>query len=101
MRWLYLMLAAALVCMTACSDSTDLPQDPELEVFIKTMARCANIERAYSGNPAMMRRELEEIEAGVEWQETVDHLLAAYGGDPDFWQSVYDEILERSRLPAQ
>jgi hypothetical protein len=101
MRWLVPILVSALVWVTACSDRAELPEDAQLEFFISTMARCANIERAYSGNPEMMSQELDQVPIPDRWQETVDSLLATYGGDPEFWQAVYDEILERSRLPVQ
>jgi hypothetical protein len=101
MRWLMLVLALSVAVASACADRRDLPDDPQLEVFIRTMARCANVERAYSGNVDMFEREMADIEFPPDWQGLVDSLLATYGGDPDFWQSVYEEILERSRLPAQ
>jgi hypothetical protein len=101
MKWPYLIVALILVSSPACSDRRELPDDQHLETFIRTMARCAYVERAFSGNPDMLARELGEVDIPAGWPELVDSLLATYGGDPDFWQSVYDEILERSRLTAQ
>ena len=101
MRWIYVLLTAALVAAPACADRRGIPEDPQLEIFISTMARCANIERAYAGNPDMFAREMADSRLPPNWQEIVDSLLADYGGDPDFWQLVYEEILRRSRLPSQ
>jgi hypothetical protein len=101
MRWIHLFLIVAITSAVACADRRELPDDPQLEIFIRTMARCAHIERAYSGNPDMFDREMADIELPPRWQELVDSLMASYGGDPDLWKAVYEEILERSRLPAQ
>jgi hypothetical protein len=101
MRHFHVLVAVVLLFVPACSDRRQLPDDPRLETYIKTMARCAYAERAYSSNPDMLARELEEARIPPGWNEMVDSLLATYGGDPQFWQSVYDEILERSRLTAQ
>jgi hypothetical protein len=100
MRWLCpLLIVAVLACLT-CADDGDIPEDPRLEVFIRTMAACARIERAYSGNPQMLEREMAEVDFPPFWGELVDSLLITYGGQPELWQSVYAEIVERSRLPA-
>ena len=103
MKWSGLICTIVLLVSLslACSDRRELPADPRLEVFVATMAKCAYVERAYSGSPEMLARELGEVDIPADWPELVDSLLATYGGDPDFWQSVYDEILERSRLTAQ
>jgi len=84
----------------ACEDGGELPDDPRLEVFIRIMAACARVERAHSDNPIMLEREMSDIEFPPDWEELVDSLLATYGGRPDFWEAVYTEILDRSRLPA-
>jgi hypothetical protein len=101
MRWFHLLVAAAVASVVACADRREVPDDPQLEIFIRTMARCAYVDRAYSGNPDMLEREMADIDLPPRWQELVDSLLASYGGDPDLWQTVYEEIMERSRLPAQ
>ena len=95
MRWSYLFLIVVVMSGPACTDSRELPDDPQLEVFIRTMAACAHAERAYSGNPVMLEREMADIDFPPLWEELVDSLLITY-----FWQAVYTEILERSRLPA-
>jgi hypothetical protein len=100
MRWSHLLLIAVVLSGLACTDSRELPDDPRLEIFIRTMAACARVERAYSDNPIMLEREMADIDFPPLWEELVDSLLATYGGQPDFWQVVYTEILDRSRLPA-
>jgi hypothetical protein len=100
MRWSYLFLIVVVMSGPACTDSRGLPDDPQLEVFIRTMAAYAHAERAYSGNPVMLEREMADIDFPPLWEELVDSLLITYEGQPDFWQAVYTEILERSRLPA-
>ncbi len=101
MRWLHLFLIAVVLSGLACGDdSRDIPEDPQLEVFIRTMAACARTERAYSGNTDMLQREMADVDFPPLWEELVDSLLVTYGGQPDIWEAVYAEILERSRLPA-
>ena len=101
MRCNHLLLAVAVASIVSCADHRELPDDPQLEIFVQTMARCAHVERAYSGNPDMIEREMADIDLPSDWQEIVDSLLASYGGDPDLWMAVYGEILEKSRLSAQ
>jgi hypothetical protein len=100
MRWFQLFLLAAAMAAPGCADDRRIPDDPRLENFVRTMAACARVERAYSGNPLMLEREMADIDFPPSWNGLVDSLLATYGGDPDFWDAVYTEILERSRLPA-
>jgi hypothetical protein len=101
MRWFLAIIAVALVSVPACSDHRKLPEDPQLEIFIRTMARCAKVERSFSANPDLLGREMAGVDLPAHWQELVDSLITRYDGDPDFWQAVYQDILERSRLPAQ
>jgi hypothetical protein len=100
MRELIVAIALVIVAVPGCSHRQEIPDDPRLEVFIDTMARCAHVDRAYSGNPEMLARELDRVEIPPNWSELVDSLMATYGGDPDFWTAVYGEILKRSRLPS-
>lgn len=100
MRRNRLLLVSVLLSVLACAESPRLPDDPRLEVFIQTMAACTRVERAYSDNPVMLEREMADIEFPESWDKLVDSLFVTYGGRPDFWQVVYTEILERSRLPA-
>ena len=100
MRCNRLLLISVVMSVLACADSRELPDDPRLEVFIRTMAACTRVERAYSDNPIMLEREMADIEFPDSWDELVDSLLVTYGGHPDFWQVVYTEIADRSRLPA-
>jgi hypothetical protein len=93
-------MAGLVLLGPGCGDSIELPDDPDLEVFIRTMAACARVERAYSGNPVMLEREMAAVDFPPLWEELVDSLLATYGGQPEFWEAVYTEILARSRLPA-
>jgi hypothetical protein len=92
--------AAALVLLLAilgCSESGKLPDDPDLEFFIDTAARCAYLERAYSHDQDLLSGEIEDIGFPAAWDSLVDSLVATYGTDPYFWHQVYAEILERSR----
>ena len=94
------MLIALVISSLACGNSREIPDDPRLETFIRTMAACARVERAYSDNPLMLEREMADIDFPPFWEDLVDSLLVTYGGQPDLWQAVYTEILDRSRLPA-
>jgi hypothetical protein len=100
MRRIHLFLIAIVLSVLACAGSPELPDDPRLEVFIRTMAACTRVERAYSDNPVMLEREMADIEFPPSWDGLVDSLLVAYGGRPDLWEVVYTEILDRSRSPA-
>jgi hypothetical protein len=100
MKRIHLILIGVVMLSLACTDSREIPDDPRLEVFIRTMAACARAERAYSDNPIMLEKEMADIEFPPLWSELVDSLLMTYGGRPDLWEVVYTEILDRSRLPA-
>ena len=81
----------------ACADGRELPEDPNLDLFIETSAKCAYTERAYSHDDDLLSQELAEIDFPADLGAIVDSLLSTYGSDADFWHQVYSEILERSR----
>ena len=85
------------LAILGCSDSGKLPDDPDLEFFMDTAARCAYFERAYAHDQDLLSGEIEGIGFPAGWDSLVDSLVATYGADPYFWHEVYTEILERSR----
>ena len=90
-------LMIVVVLSATCSRSDKLPDDPNLEIFIETQARCAYVERAFSHEPDVLEEELRNLEFPPEWEGLADSLLNTYGADPEFWYMVYTEIVERSR----
>jgi hypothetical protein len=103
MRSTLLILTTCIaVLLGSCSRDSGLPEDKDLEMFIRYSARCAYLERAYSDRELILRQEIEEIELPPDWEVTVDSLLIRYGAEPDFWQEVFAEISDRSRRsPAE
>jgi hypothetical protein len=96
-RLFLLTLTIAVVLSATCSRTDNLPDDPNLEIFIETSARCAYVERAFSHEPDVLENELRNLEFPPGWEDLVDSLLNTYGADPEFWYMVYTEIVERSR----
>ena len=81
----------------ACAGDKELPEDPNLELFIETAAKCAYIERAYSHDDDLLSRELADLVIPADLDSILGLLFSTYGAEPDFWHQVYSEILERSR----
>jgi hypothetical protein len=101
MRILLAILAIALMPF-ACTGRRELPDDPNLEIFMETLSKCAYLDRAYSGSPDIFKQEIAGVDLPENWPGLVDSLMGAYGRDPDFWFEVYSQIVERSKdLPAQ
>ena len=92
----FIALSLALLVL-GCSSGKKIPEDPNLELLIKTSARCAFVDRAFSSDPDLFKEEMQAVEFPPNWREMVDSLLTAYGSDPDFWHQVYSQIVERSR----
>lgn len=90
-------IMAALLALYGCGESAKLPNDPELERFIDTAARCGYLERAYAHDQELLSGEIEGMSFPKDWDALVDSLISTYGTDPEFWYQVYSEIQERSR----
>jgi hypothetical protein len=88
---------AVFLAVLGCSEGGRLPDDPDLEFFMDTAARCAYLERAYAHDEDLLSLEIEDLGFPAAWDSLVDSLVATYGTDPYFWHEVYTEILERSR----
>jgi hypothetical protein len=85
------------LAVLGCTESGELPEDADLEFFMETAARCAYLERAYGHDEDLLNGEIEGLGFPADWDSLVDSLVRTHGTDPDFWQEVYTEILERSR----
>lgn len=91
------LVLVVTLAVLSCSDGGKLPDDPGLEFFMDTAARCAYLERAYAHDEDLLSGEIESILFPAGWDSLVDSLVGTYGTDPYFWHQVYTEILERSR----
>jgi hypothetical protein len=89
-------LAAFVACL-ACTPRKELPEDPDIEVFIETSSRCAYVERAFSHDDDLFKEKMAEVEIPPRWEQMVDSLLARHGAQVDLWHEVYSEISKRSR----
>ena len=90
-------LLAVALAPSGCGGRRDLPDDPNLETFIKASSECVFVDRAFSQEPDLLRQEMAEVEFPADWKRLVDSLLAAYGTEPAFWYDVYSRIVEQSR----
>lgn len=98
----FVLLVLASLSLISCDGGSGLPEDADLEAFIEVSARCAYLERAYSARKDLLALEMDDVDLPADWESMVDSLLVRYGADPDFWESVYAEISERSRqLPSE
>ena len=90
------VLGAACACVT-CSNTADLPHDPNLETYVKVAARCAYVDRAFSDDPGLFAEEIRAIDLPASWRALSDSLIAAHGTDARFWYQVYSRIMQESR----
>lgn len=91
------VLPVAVCACVACSTTTDLPDDPNLETYIRVSARCAYVDRAFSNDPDLFGEEIKGVDLPSSWKALSDSLIAAHGTDARFWYQVYSRIMEISR----
>jgi hypothetical protein len=96
-RWRSAALLAAACACVACSRTSDLPRDPNLETYIKVSARCTYADRAFSNDPESFAEEIRGIGLPTSWKALSDSLITAHGTDARFWYQVYSRIIQDSR----